>query len=105
MLPQLMQAASQGELILMSNGFCRYHVRRDGVMVIYEILSLQKGVGKALLNELLRRAKELDCPRIQAKCPIEYASNEWYSENGFELAGKEKARKNTFYVWVLNVSN
>lgn len=34
------EAADKGELILVDGGMCRYHRRRDGVVVVREILVL-----------------------------------------------------------------
>lgn len=46
----LSEAADRGELILVPDGLCRYHRRRDGVVVIHEILVLpfrrRGGIGR-----------------------------------------------------------
>lgn len=48
----LKEAAERGELLLVEGGLCRWHRRRDGIVVIREIIVLpphrRKGVGRAL---------------------------------------------------------
>lgn len=81
----LSEAANRGELLLADGGMCRWHLRRDGVVVIREILVLpaarRRGVGRSLLGEVLRR----NSGRVlRAKCPAEYESgNAFWAAMGF----------------------
>lgn len=82
----LHKSAEQGELILVNNGYLRYHLRRDMQVTIGEILVLPesqgKGTGKQMLQMMLER-----CPQatsVYAKCPQDLPSNGWYANMGFE---------------------
>lgn len=85
------EAAEKGELVLVDGGMCRWHLRRDGVVVIREIIVLPKrrgaGVGRSMVNAILAwnpgRA-------VRVRCPAEYESNGFWRRMGFELTGKEK---------------
>lgn len=93
----LHESAEAGELILIDGGYCRWHRRRDGVTVIYEILSLRPGAGQAMLARLARP--------IQAKCPADLPANAWYARRGFRLAGVEQTRSGRILnVWRLDGS-
>lgn len=73
-------SSQKGELLLLNNGFCRYHVRKDGQLTIYEIISQKKGVG----SKLLKRLEYVPLiTSIFAKCPVNLDSNLWYAKNGF----------------------
>ena len=85
----LQASAQRGELILVENGYCRYHLRRDGQLTIYEIISLQPGTGTHMLNML----KEVPgATSIFAKCPADLPSNAWYQRRGFVCEGEEITR-------------
>lgn len=89
-------------------GFIRYRPRRDKVTVIYEIVVDQTfrnlGVGRALIQQLVERSRELDQLEIRAKCPVDLAANQFYSALGFELVGTEKGKKRDLNVWKLKLS-
>lgn len=87
----LHESNAHGELLLLDGGYCRWHRRRDGVTVIYEILSQRPGVGQALLARLPRP--------IVAKCPADLPANAWYQRRGFVLTATETTRSGR----VLNV--
>ena len=82
----LVEAADRGELILLDGGMCRYHRRRDGVVVIREILVLPErrktGIGKELYRQVLLSAHG---SVIQARCPAVYESNGFWRAIGFSL--------------------
>ena len=75
------KSAQQGELLLVEGGFCRWHIRRDGQLTIYEIISTKPGAGSKILEIL----KKKPVNSIFAKCPVHLKSNEWYPRQGFEL--------------------
>lgn len=79
----LYESAAQGQLILIDGGYCRWHLRRDGQITIYEIISLRPGAGQLLLSML-----PVGHP-IVARCPVDLASNVWYHKRGFDLIGAE----------------
>ena len=87
----LSEAADRGELILVRDGMLRWHLRRDGVVVIREILVLpfRRGtkVGRAMLAEL---AEKNPGRLIRARCPGAYESNGFWRRMGFTLAATEK---------------
>lgn len=77
-----------GELILIDGGYCRWHLRRDGVITIYEIISQRPGAG----HEMLHRLQAVDAIAIQAKCPVDLAANAWYEKRGFTCITRETTR-------------
>lgn len=85
----LWESAQRGELILIDDGFCHWHLRRDGQLTIREIISLRWGAG----SEMLETLKRVDgATSIFAKCPAELEANDWYRRKGFELEGSETTR-------------
>jgi len=89
----LSKSAEQGELILVNGGICRWHLRRDGQITIYEILVLpderNNGIGSMMLNMLKRVPSAIS---IYAKCPRDLPSNSWYKRMGFVLEGTETTK-------------
>jgi len=81
----LYESMENGELILLNGGYCRWHLRRDGQITIYEILSLNPGTGSKILEML----KTKGGTSIFAKCPIDLSANKWYKKQGFILEGEE----------------
>ena len=80
-------SAQAGELLLLDGGYCRWHLRRDGIIVIYEIIATRKGAG----SDIMILLKEYGKP-IHAKCPVDLPANQWYARQGFTLLGKETTR-------------
>lgn len=78
----LHESAQRGELMLINNGFCHWHLRRDGQLTIREIISLKPGAGSEMLTRL-RAVPGMRC--IVAKCPVDLAANDWYARRGFVL--------------------
>ena len=103
----LYDAAKRGELILIGGGMCHYHLRRDGVLTIREIIVLPEmqgqGIGSAILTELVRVP---GVRVIRAKCPEGLEANGWYRVCGFNLAFVEATRngKGRVFVWELDVA-
>lgn len=83
----LHESAEKGELILIAGGYCRWHLRKDGVITIYEILSTRPGAGSEMLAQLRAYGRP-----IQAKCPADLPSNAWYLKRGFRLVTTETTR-------------
>ncbi len=82
----LWESAQRGELLLVDDGFCHWHLRQDGQLTIYEIIATRRGVGSELLA-LLRQVP--GATSLFAKCPADLAANEWYSRRGFFCEGNE----------------
>ncbi len=81
-----------GEVI----GFIRWHRRRDGWIIIYEICVRRdfrgEGVGRLLLEKVPKP--------IRLKCPQDNESNKFYEHLGFTLAGQEAGRKRALNIWI-----
>jgi GNAT superfamily N-acetyltransferase len=84
------EAARKGELLLAAGGLCRFHRRRDGVVVIREILVLpasrRQGLGRALVEQVQR---QYPGAVLLARCPVDYAANDFWPAIGFTLAGTQ----------------
>ncbi|HCZ17728.1 MAG TPA: hypothetical protein DHV85_24785 [Candidatus Accumulibacter sp.] len=99
----LHEAAQRGELLLVDGGMCHFHLRRDGVLTIREIIVLPdrqgQGIGRAMLDQL----RAVPGARvIRAKCPAELASNHWYQAMGFTAAYVDQTKAGgRLYVWEL----
>lgn len=85
----LYESALRGELLLIEDGFCNWHLRRDGQLTIREIISTKAGAGSRILD-ILRLTPGAVC--IVAKCPGHLPSNGWYKRRGFELVSTEETR-------------
>lgn len=85
----LHESAQRGELLLVDGGFCHWHLRRDSVLTIREIISTERGAGSRMLDILKRTP---GATAIQAKCPAHLPSNGWYKRRGFALVGTETTR-------------
>jgi len=97
----LYDSALHDELILIDGGFCRFHVRGNGQLTIYEIISIRQGAGSEML-EILKAKKPLS---IFAKCPIDLQANEWYRRKGFMREGVETIRSGRrVNLWRLSIA-
>lgn len=85
----LYEAAQRGELILIYGGVCRYHIRRDCQLTIYEIISTRRGAGYEMLGILKQMS---GVHSLFAKCPVDLSANEWYERQGFDLESVEITR-------------
>lgn len=85
----LHEAATRGELLLIDGGFCHWHLRRDGVLTIREIISTRPGAGRNMLATLRQTPGAI---AIVAKCPVDLPANEWYQKRSFMLHSTEITR-------------
>jgi len=82
----LYESAQRGELLLIRDGFCHWHLRRDGQLTIREIISTRRGAG----SEMLARLRQTPwATSIFAKCPLDLPANAWYQKRGFIFEGLE----------------
>lgn len=70
-------------------GFVLFHLRRDGILTIYDLCVLaeerKKGIGRKFI-EFLRPMGKF----IKLKCPEKLPANKFYSATGFKLEKTEK---------------
>ncbi len=80
----LSEAADRQELLLVANGLCRFHRRKDGVVVIREIMVLpdarRLGIGRRMVEEIQRRHAGA---KLLAKCPASDYTGAVGSGNAF----------------------
>jgi hypothetical protein len=88
----LHQSAQRGELMLIDNGFCHWHLRRDGQITIREIISTKQGAGSEMLANLIVIGHQRQANSLFAKCPSDLPANEWYAKRGFSLEATEHTR-------------
>lgn len=86
MFNALNDSAERGELLLVDNGMCHWHLRRDGQLTIREILSTRKGAGYKMLNRL---EHTIGATSLFAKCPVQLESNSWYTRQNFHVERME----------------
>ena len=86
----LHDSAQRGELLLIDGGFCHWHLRRDGVLTIREIISTRPGAG----SEMLARLRTVSgAVAIVARCPADLPANGWYQRRGFTLVERTFSRR------------
>lgn len=92
----LYESALKEELILIDGGYCRWHMRKDHIIVIYEIISTRHGAG----SEMLEKLKTNNVP-ILAKCPSDLESNAWYEKKGFINTDQEITKSGrVLNIWI-----
>ena len=85
----LYESAQRGELLLLTGGFCHWHLRRDGQVTIREIIATRRGAG----NEMLAQLKCIPGAKsIFAKCPTNLEANAWYAKKGFTCEATEQTQ-------------
>jgi hypothetical protein len=91
----LYESAQRGELLLVTDGLCHWHLRKNGQLTIREIIVTRPGcgVGTDILSRLRRIGSERFADCIVAKCPADLPANGWYRAKGFELIRTEKSAK------------
>jgi hypothetical protein len=84
----------KGEMFVAEDqaGFCRWHKRRDGWHVVYDIVSELKGAGRALLLAV-------PLPR-RLKAPIDLEANGFYEHLGGRLEGIDQGKKRPLNIWI-----
>lgn len=80
---ELIVAIDNGQVV----GFCRFHLRRDGICTIYEIAVLansrRRGIGTKLIDHVATACRRKKMGRLRLKCPVGSAANKFYAAHGF----------------------
>ncbi len=102
----LNDAANRYELLLVHGGLCHYHLRRDGILTIREILVLPgqrgQGIGSGLLVKL---AAVPGAVALLARCPADLPSNHFWENRGFRKVAEEWTKSNRrIIVWRLELN-
>jgi len=94
---------SSKEIIVVPRAaICHFHLRRDGWITIYTLISQISGDGKRLLKNILTRGP------VRLKCPVNLAANGFYRHLGGRLVRQEaprSSRRRTLNVWEWNQAN
>jgi hypothetical protein len=95
----LYASAQRGELLLVAGGFCHWHLRRDGWLVIREIIAdpPHQHTGTMMLRHVqwkagLRVFPQLTLAGMRAKCPADLPSNTWWARQGFDCVRVETTK-------------
>ena len=86
----LHESSKRGELLLVSGGFCHWHLRQDGQLTIHEIISTRRGAGSLMLRRLMATP---GATSLFAKCPAGLPANEWYTRRGFHVEQMERTKR------------
>lgn len=80
------EADRRDELFLVEGGLLRYHLRKDGVATIREVLVLRECRGRGIGRELVERVRRRHpAATLRARCPAELPSNGFWRRLGFSL--------------------
>lgn len=98
----LYESALRNELLLISGGFCHWHLRRDGQLTIREIIATRRGAGSEMLTILI---KTPGATSILAKCPADLDANTWYKKMGFFIVQVDQAKSGRLInVWKMTIT-
>jgi ribosomal protein S18 acetylase RimI-like enzyme len=83
-------------------GFCMFHVRRDGVAVIYDVATLTRFRGKGIARFMVERV-QTHSPKsmVRLKVVATNPANAAYEAMGFKYQGYEQGKKRPLNVWHL----
>lgn len=99
----LIEASDAGELLLKDGGMCRWHRRRDGAVVIRELIVLPQRRGQGIGRELVEAVVALNpsAALVRAVCPVSYPANGFWAHLGFSVVERSIIRN----VWELSISS
>lgn len=93
MFNQLHESNERGELF---GGVCRFHLRRDGQVTIYEIIVELEKQGSGIGKHFIERLKQIEGAKsIFANCPAHLPANGFYRHMGFDLEGEKPTKNGT----------
>lgn len=110
--PSLARSIERNELIVVENSegtvaFVDFHHRRDNQTTLYHIVvhsdHRRQSIGRQLIDELIRDAKEHDKEFIQLKCPVDLEANKFYESQGFCRAHIQPNKHRDLAIWRLTV--
>jgi len=84
-------------------GFANFRIRKDKNGTLYEI-AIEKahrrvGIGRRLINHLIRLVHVADGHHLRLKCPEELPANGFYRKIGFKRVGTEEGKTRRLNVW------
>lgn len=89
----LWESAKRGELLLLEGSLCRWHLRGDGQITIYEIIVLPEYQRHKIGTQIIAYLKQIpDATSIFAKCPVDLPANYWYQYLEFIDEGIETTK-------------
>lgn len=106
--PALAQNIEQGWVLVAEKGgvvigFANYRHRRDEQTTLYEICVAEEhrgnGVGRALLEALMKECRDLGKGYLRLKCPVGSEANAFYASLAFEQLGRERGKNKELILW------
>ncbi|MGC9335284.1 MAG: GNAT family N-acetyltransferase, partial [Anaerolineae bacterium] len=106
--PALASSIGREEVFIAQNsqdviGFVEYHHRRDHQTTLYHIAveshHRRQGIGRLLVDELIRDAGEHEKEFIQLKCPADLEANEFYRSLGFNRVDTRPNKDRRLVIW------
>jgi len=86
---RMLVAVKDGKVV----GFLSFNIRKDKKAILYYIgvdaFYRRRGVGRKLMEELIKVAKEKSCKEIILKCPAWIDAIEFYKKLKFKVVGEE----------------
>lgn len=110
--PALAKSIAQGEVITAEIGedvvgFAEYHNRRDAQTTLYHIVVQTKhrrrGIGRSLVEALVRGAHEQEKDIVQLKCPRDLEANQFYQRMGFVCVEVQPNKRRDLLIWRLEL--
>jgi GNAT superfamily N-acetyltransferase len=101
----LHDSLKRNELILVEGGYCRFHQKKNGSIVIYELMVLPHYRNKGIATSILEHLKALNPTYIEAKCPEDLPANTWYKNRGFKADSLYvTSSSRTLIVWKMKLN-
>jgi ribosomal protein S18 acetylase RimI-like enzyme len=106
--PALAEAIGQGWVLVAEGngqliGFANYRHRQDQQTTLYEICVAEdyrgNGVGRALLDTLVKESHRLGKTIIRLKCPADSRANDFYDSLAFVRVGFEQGKRRKLILW------